>query len=273
MLENKRKSERFDLSVITQFKPINEVTRHSLGLTKNFSREGLSIETRDFNFTPDKYLNLEIKSPNGGTVVSLIGDVMWKRQGENTSIAGVKLVYDDENLHNEALEKLSSYGNIPVEDVLNGEEVHDEIEAEAAEMSEPVLSAEEIDMLSDETMETSEPVLNAEQIDTLSAVVMETGFLKEYVEDGACKVTFRLSEEAVKGAENVMIVGDFNDWDLNATPMERLEDGGFQIILKLIPGREYKFRYLIDGDRWENDWNADMYIPNSYGWHDSLVIV
>ena len=247
MLENKRKFERFDLSVITQFKPVNEVTRHSLGLTKNFSREGLSIETRDFNFTPDKYLNLEIKSPNGGTVVSLIGDVMWKRQGENTSIAGVKLIYEDENLHNEALEKLSSYGNIPVDNVLKGGEVHHEMEAETAEMPEPVLSAEQIDIPS--------------------------GFLKEYVEDGECKVTFILPEEAVKDAENVMIVGDFNDWDINATPMERLEDGGFQIILKLSPGREYKFRYLIDGDRWENDWHADMYIPNSYGWHDSLVIV
>jgi hypothetical protein len=247
VLENKRKFERFDLSVITQFKPVNEVTRHSLGLTKNFSREGLSIETRDFNFTPDKYLNLEIKSPTGGTVVSLIGDVMWKRQGENTSVAGVKLIYDDKNLHNEALEKLSSYGNIPVEDVLSGEEVHHEIEAETAEMSEPVLSAEEIDIPS--------------------------SFLKEYIEDNACKVTFRLPEEAVKGAENVTIVGDFNDWDINATPMERLEGGGFQIILKLSPGREYKFRYLIDGDRWENDWHADMYIPNSYGWHDSLIIV
>jgi hypothetical protein len=36
---------------------------------------------------------------------------------------------------------------------------------------------------------------------------------------------------------------------------------------------EYKFRYLIDDSRWENDWNADRYIPNSFGSEDSLVIV
>jgi hypothetical protein len=254
VLENKRKFERFDLAVITQFKPVNEVTQHSLGLTKNFSREGLSIETRDFNFTPDKNLNLEIKSPNGSTAVSLIGDVMWKRQGENTNIAGVKLIFKDEKNQKEALEKLSSYGNIPVENVLGGGETFHDIKVKkSGEASKPVLSAGQKDIPSDKTP--------------------ETGFLKEYIEDNECKVTFRLPEEAVKGAENVTVVGDFNDWDTTATPMERLEGGGFQIILKLSPGREYKFRYLVDGDRWENDWHADKYVPNSYGGDDSVVIV
>jgi hypothetical protein len=38
-------------------------------------------------------------------------------------------------------------------------------------------------------------------------------------------------------------------------------------------GRAYRFRYLLDGVRWENDWHADDYVLNVHGSHDSVVIV
>jgi hypothetical protein len=38
-------------------------------------------------------------------------------------------------------------------------------------------------------------------------------------------------------------------------------------------GREYRFKYLIDGKRWENDWHADRYEPNIYGTDDSVVVI
>ena len=36
-------------------------------------------------------------------------------------------------------------------------------------------------------------------------------------------------------------------------------------------GRAYRFRYLIDGQRWDNDWAADAYVPNDFGGDDSVV--
>ena len=36
-------------------------------------------------------------------------------------------------------------------------------------------------------------------------------------------------------------------------------------------GRAYRFRYLLDGHRWENDWAADAYKPNDFGADDSVV--
>ena len=39
----------------------------------------------------------------------------------------------------------------------------------------------------------------------------------------------------------------------------------------LPPGRAYRFRYLLDGHRWENDWDADAYVPNGFGSDDSVV--
>jgi hypothetical protein len=55
--------------------------------------------------------------------------------------------------------------------------------------------------------------------------------------------------------------------------MRKLKDGTFSVTVKLEPGRAYRFRYLIDGTRWENDWRADRYEPNSFGGDDSVVVV
>ena len=55
--------------------------------------------------------------------------------------------------------------------------------------------------------------------------------------------------------------------------MKKLKNGDFKATIKLHRDKEYKFRYFIDGTRWENDWCADKYVPNTFGSDDSLVIV
>jgi 1,4-alpha-glucan branching enzyme len=71
----------------------------------------------------------------------------------------------------------------------------------------------------------------------------------------------------------VHLVGDFNGWDKAANPMKRQKNGTFAASLSLECGREYQFRYLLDGDRWENDWQADKYLRNEFGGENSVVIV
>ena len=82
-------------------------------------------------------------------------------------------------------------------------------------------------------------------------------------------VTFELP--ASVAADMVAVVGDFNDWSVDESPMKRTDDGSFRLSLALPPGRAYRYRYLIDGTRWENDWQADNYLPNAYGGDDSVV--
>jgi hypothetical protein len=43
------------------------------------------------------------------------------------------------------------------------------------------------------------------------------------------------------------------------------------LVIELPAGRTYQYRYLVDGDRWENDWQADAYAPNDYGGDDSVI--
>jgi hypothetical protein len=39
----------------------------------------------------------------------------------------------------------------------------------------------------------------------------------------------------------------------------------------LKPENEYRFRYLIDGEVWENDDSADTYVANDFGTEDSVL--
>jgi 1,4-alpha-glucan branching enzyme len=85
----------------------------------------------------------------------------------------------------------------------------------------------------------------------------------------SCRVTFTVPPEVE--AEEVHVVGEFNDWDEARHPLRLRKDGRFSTTLTLETGRAYRFRYLLDGERWENDWEADAYLPNDFGSEDSVV--
>jgi 1,4-alpha-glucan branching enzyme len=95
---------------------------------------------------------------------------------------------------------------------------------------------------------------------------------KSYSKSGrVCRVTFQLPPTV--NAQTAQLCGDFNDWNTNSHPMRRSKNGGFTLTLSMETNQEYRFRYLLDGDRWENDWAADGYVPNDFGSEDSVVDV
>ena len=53
--------------------------------------------------------------------------------------------------------------------------------------------------------------------------------------------------------------------------MSLQEDGSFSVTVSLNAGNDYRYRYLLDGARWENDWAADAYVPNPFGTQDSVL--
>ena len=95
---------------------------------------------------------------------------------------------------------------------------------------------------------------------------------KSYSKTGRkCRVTFKLPVDVV--AETAVVCGDFNEWDVNANPMKKLKDGSFSLSISVPAGQTYRFRYLLDGERWENDWEPDGYEPNEHGEDNSLLTV
>lgn len=86
-----------------------------------------------------------------------------------------------------------------------------------------------------------------------------------------CKATFTLPTEAVQGAKKVVLVGDFNDWDAEAGIKMKKQKNVYKTTVELETGKEYEFRYLLDGETWENDWAADKYVATPFGVENSVV--
>ncbi len=85
-----------------------------------------------------------------------------------------------------------------------------------------------------------------------------------------CRVTFSIPGE---WAENeVAIAGDFNDWNTETDKLVR-KNGRWETLIRVKPNSTYRFKYILDGEHWENDDAADGYTTNEFGTEDSLLKV
>jgi len=95
---------------------------------------------------------------------------------------------------------------------------------------------------------------------------------KNYSKTGRlCRVTFDIPPEA--DIKTASVCGEFNEWNKTAHPMKQRKDGRFSTTISLAAGRPYRFKYLLNGNQWKNDVDADDYVPNEFGTQDSLVRV
>jgi len=95
---------------------------------------------------------------------------------------------------------------------------------------------------------------------------------KNYSKTAAqCRVTFQYPNE--EDAGTVALAGEFNDWDINANQMKKRKNGNFSTTITLKAGHSYRFRYVVDGERWCNEMDADGYVYNCHGDEDCVVIV
>ena len=86
-----------------------------------------------------------------------------------------------------------------------------------------------------------------------------------------CKATFSFPVEAAPEAKSIKLVGDFNNWNVKEAVDMKKQKESFKAVVELEAGKEYQFRYLIDGETWENDWQADKYVPTPFGVDNSVV--
>jgi 1,4-alpha-glucan branching enzyme len=83
------------------------------------------------------------------------------------------------------------------------------------------------------------------------------------------KVTFALAEIAAE--QHVSVVGDFNEWDPLANPLEHDDSGRYSVILELPVGASYHFKYLADDGTWFCDPDVAECELNEYGELNSLL--
>lgn len=76
-------------------------------------------------------------------------------------------------------------------------------------------------------------------------------------------VTFSYPVSARPDAKEIQVLGDFNNWDPAVAPKMKKSKKDFNVSIELTEGR-YEFRYFIDNQAWDNDFEADGYIGAPY---------
>ncbi len=75
------------------------------------------------------------------------------------------------------------------------------------------------------------------------------------------------------GAQQVFLSGDFNGWDPQGRRMTDPDgDGTFETVLPLEVGREYLYKFVIDGT-WTTDESATAFADDGFGGQNSIVAV
>ena len=82
------------------------------------------------------------------------------------------------------------------------------------------------------------------------------------------KVTFSL---ASPDAKEVILMGDFNQWNPKKHPMKKNKNGGWEKTTLLFPGT-YEYRFMVDG-QWENDPENIQTRTNRFGTKNNFIVV
>jgi hypothetical protein len=75
----------------------------------------------------------------------------------------------------------------------------------------------------------------------------------------------------LEGAREVLVTGDFTNWNGGAVPMKPAADGLWTATLSLAPG-EYQYRLLVDG-QWRDHAEAPRRVPNPFGTENCVLTV
>lgn len=72
-------------------------------------------------------------------------------------------------------------------------------------------------------------------------------------------------------AKSVALAGDFNEWITTATPYEKNDDGVWRAQIELLPPGRYRYKLVVNGERWIEDPANTMKEPDEYGGLNSIL--
>lgn len=80
------------------------------------------------------------------------------------------------------------------------------------------------------------------------------------------KIIFTLPAANVIGAEGCVLLGEFNNWNLDeGIYLTKQADGSMTAEVELVAGKDYQYRYLLCNGRWVND-DADKITSEMHGY-------
>ena len=116
MPRNRRSSNRFDVHIVGEFQSLSMPAMSFLGITRDFSCGGFSIESQCSELAPGDNLAFTFKHPERDVVVSTEGEIVWKQTADKfICLMGIKFRDISESVKSGILKILSAAGDVPVD--------------------------------------------------------------------------------------------------------------------------------------------------------------
>jgi len=122
--------------------------------------------------------------------------------------------------------------------------------------------------------ERRRPVMYTSLAAALAVVLIAIGLLAGPFKGnrkGETELLVKFTLEA-PAAEQVYVVGDWNDWNATANPLfDDNADGLWETNIKLEAGKEYRYQFYIDDSKWVADPKAPLKIDDGFGGQNSIL--
>jgi hypothetical protein len=108
MPRDRRQFNRFDALLIVELSSRMDDAKYFFGLTKNISFEGFVFESQNYDLKQGDVLEFRLRHPHKDISVSLMGEILWKRETGFECETGVKFVKIDSEARSRIFELVST---------------------------------------------------------------------------------------------------------------------------------------------------------------------
>lgn len=108
MIYDKRKLKRHDIFLIVEFKPLRSCGGFSIGITRDLSPDGFSLESQTIECQRGDILEFRLKHPDAEWTVDISGEVIWRNHSWYKYVIGIKFLKVDEEQTTKILKLMSA---------------------------------------------------------------------------------------------------------------------------------------------------------------------
>jgi hypothetical protein len=92
MIYDKRKLKRYSIFLIAEFKPLKSPGGYSIGISRDLSAEGFSLEAQTIDCQRGDLMEFRLKHPDADWSVTISGEVIWKNNSWYKYAIGIKFL-------------------------------------------------------------------------------------------------------------------------------------------------------------------------------------
>ena len=134
MIYDKRKLKRYNIFLIVEFKPLRTPGGFAIGITRDLSTDGFSLEAQTIECQCGDIMEFRLKHPDADWTVNISGEVIWRNHSWYKYVIGIKFLKVNEEQNTKILKLMSAVRDAEGTPERNGEDTESLIGTEKESM-------------------------------------------------------------------------------------------------------------------------------------------